>query len=167
MTREFARMAALLFSTCAGLVAPSPVAAQEDACAPVRAMIAKFNVVPKVRATGWGTSNGWSGVVDEIAIGPKRYSREDDGSWTTGSRKVVPPDIVTNCVFLRDEDVSGVATVVHGYERDFEKLNYRIEIWISKETGLPVKSHFKLLPLDGISEKRLTYSYGDDVKAPI
>lgn len=142
--------------------------AEEDACAPVRAMIAKFNIVPKVRLTGPGAGKGWSGVEDIIVIGPKQYSRYARGSWTVHPRNIAPPETAANCALLRHEDVGGIAATVYQYERQIEQdYRARVEIWISKETGLPIRSQFKTLPLDNVSERNLTYTYGDDVKAPI
>ena len=93
---------------------------------------------------------------------------------TLGASSSVPlpasaePEMAANCALLRHEDVAGIAATVYRYERQIQKdYNVRVEMWISKETGLPLKSHFRALPLDNISERRLTYTYGDDVKAPI
>lgn len=147
---------------------PMAASAEEDTCAPVHSMIAKFNAVPKVRFTGPSAGEGWSGIQDIIVIGSKQYSRHESGSWTVVPRKIAPPESATNCALLRHEDVGGIAATVYQYERQIEQdYKARIEMWVSKETGLPLKSHFRTLPLDDLSERKLSYSYGDDVKAPI
>lgn len=168
MSRKYMRAVAPLVLLGVGSSAPLAASAEENMCAPVWAMITKFNAVPKVRFTGPGAGKGWSGIEDEIVIGPKQYSRNDSGSWTVAPRKIAPPETATNCALLRHEDVGGVAATVYQYERQINQdYKARVEMWISRETGLPLKSHFKALPLDNYSERNLTYSYGDDVKAPI
>ncbi|SCB44805.1 hypothetical protein GA0061101_119110, partial [Rhizobium lusitanum] len=48
----------------------------------------------------------------------------------------------------------------------YQQVDYW-KIWISVDTGLPVKSHFKRVRPKDVIEWDGTYTYGPDIKYPV
>jgi hypothetical protein len=157
-----------------GVFFVKPVLAAYDACGPVQAMVHNLNTVPRVHATERVVNDGagWSGMRERIAIDTKQYDRSEDGAWSLAIRHRSEPETVINCEFIRHESLDGVTTAVYRYERlggpqtdrRDPHIN-RFEVWISKETGLPVKSHFKAFSGTG-GERYFTFTFGPNIKEP-
>lgn len=146
-----------------------PAAAAGDTCAPIRALGKKLDAVAKGKVIQtFIFSSGNTSTEEFIIINAKQYWRRGKEAWSVGPREPFPMAKISNCEVRGEEPVGATQTYVYEYDRQFEYGKARVRIWISKDTGLPLKSYFKDIKPNAASfERSFTFSFADDIRNPI
>lgn len=144
----------------------------QDACVRVREMMANYNSVGASQLTFQFIDNG-SGepsLRHVVTVRTLAYSREAGGAWHLDTRVTGKPEEASNCRLLGHQKVNDVRTSVFLYERpegpNGGDRRFRIKMWISDQTNLPVRSHFERLFPDNGEEYYVSYSFDPGVKEP-
>jgi len=140
--------------------------AADDLCAPVKAMVSKYNATPKIRVVG--ADHLGAIYFTDLFVDTKQWWHSGSEPWHIKPRQYAPTDNIENCKHLGNETINGVETEVWTYDRPSYRQTDHIRMWISVDTRLPVKSAFKqVLPNKDVIEWYGTYSYGPDIKDPV
>lgn len=161
--------AGLLASLACLIALTLPVAAAEDGCAPIRALGKKVDAVAKGQVIQTLIFPSGNTLSEEfIIINAKQYWRRGKAPWSVGPRWPFPISKISNCQPSGEEPVGATQTYVYEYDRQFEYGKARVRIWVSKDTGLPLKSYFKDIKPNAASfERSYTFSFADDIRDPI
>lgn len=146
-----------------------PATAADEACAPIRALAKKLDAVAKGQVNETLIFPSGNTLSEEfILINSKQYWRREKGPWSVGPREPFPMSKVSNCELSGEEPVGAMQTYVYEYDRQFEYGKARVRIWVSKDTGLPLKSYFKDVKPNAASfERSFTFSFADDIRDPV
>ena len=142
------RYSTLTILTFAALTAASPLHAA-DSCQPVFDALIKVATTPSHSYTTSTPANGGSSMETEtIFANGQKYIRAR-GKWMR--LPVTSQDVVEEekekeqngksaCHFLRSEAVNGEAAGVYSVHREYEEVTEDGQMWISKNTGLPLRA---------------------------
>ncbi|WP_244563954.1 outer membrane lipoprotein-sorting protein [Ensifer aridi] len=147
-----------------------PANAAEDGCAPIRALGNKLDAVAKERVieTVIFPSGNTLSAGELIIINNKEYWRRGKEAWTVSPREPFPMSKISNCELSGEESIGATQTYVYEYDRQLGYGKVRVRIWVSKDTGLPLKSSFKDIKPNAASfERSFTFSFADDIRDPI
>lgn len=150
---------------CAYIAEMTPAFATDDACAPVKAMSEKLNSAPRARLIG--TNHLEAINFTSLFVDTKQWWHRDSKPWHLEPRQYSKTSDLENCEHLGSETIDGVQTEIWAYDHlSYQKVDYW-KMWISVDTGLPVKSHFKRVRPKAVIEWDGTYTYGPDIKDPV
>ena len=150
---------------CAYIAEMTPAFATDDACASVRVMTDKFNATPRIRLVG---TNSLEAIhFTTLYVDTKQWWHGDSKPWHIEPRQYSKTNDLENCEHLGSETIDGVQTEIWAYDHlSYQQVDYW-KVWISVDTGLPVKSHFKRVRPKAVIEWDGTYTYGPDIKDPV
>jgi hypothetical protein len=150
---------------CSQIAEMTPAFAADDACASVRVMIDKFNATPRIRLVG--TSSLGAIHFTTLYVDTKQWWHSGSGPWHIKPRQYSKNSDVENCEHLGSETIDGVQTEIWSYHHLSYQQVDNFKSWISVDTGLPVKSHFKWVRPKDVVEGDVAYTYGPDIKDPV
>ncbi|MBB6488321.1 hypothetical protein [Rhizobium lusitanum] len=151
-------------ATCTHIARTTPAFATDDACAPVRAMSEKLNATSRARLDG--TSRLMAISFTSLFVDAKQWWREGSEPWHVEPRQYSKTSDLENCQHVGSETIDGVRTEIWSYDHLSPEQVDSIKIWISVETGLPLKSHFKRVEQKNGVEWDGIYTYSPDIKDP-
>ncbi|MGV1756271.1 hypothetical protein ACQZ6F_07835 [Rhizobium sp. A22-96] len=155
----------MVLAICIPIATMKPAFAADDVCAPVRAMLEKFNVTSRIRLVG--TNKVKAINFTSLFVDTKQWWHEDSKPWHIEPRQYSKTSDLENCEHLGSEIIDGIRTEIWNYDHlAYQQVDY-FKIWISDDTGLPVKSHFKRVRPKAFIEWDGTYTYGSDIKDPV
>ncbi|NLS20473.1 hypothetical protein HGP16_28520 [Rhizobium sp. P40RR-XXII] len=158
-----ALMAAL--AMCAPIAKMTPAFAADDACASVKAMANKFNATPRIRLDG--TSYLEATHFTTLYVDTKEWWHAGSKPWHIEPRQYSKTNDIENCEHLGSETIDGVQTEIWSYDHlSYQEVD-NFKLWISVDTGLPLKSHFKRVRPKDVIEWDGIYTYRPDIKDPV
>lgn len=144
--------------------------ASDGPCAPIKALTHRIQNVENFRTVVEYTyPDGDTRIEEHVMIGTKHYYHWQGLPWRVNQRQMtLPAKPFSNCKYVGRERVNGVEAKLYTYDRQDWQAAYTVRMWISEESRLPVKSHWKeTKPAVTHNELIVTYFFEPDLKEPI
>jgi tetratricopeptide (TPR) repeat protein len=139
--------------------------ADDQGCSPIiHAALNKLNATKRFQLSSRHTK--WSGLSEQIVLEWKRYWRWQNGPWSVRTREPQPIPGVSGCRSVGEEVLDGTSTNVFLYERHLPQSRWRVLMWVSKDTGLPIQSLLRTIEPDNSEEVMNTFLYNQNIGEP-
>lgn len=163
-----------LAAVAVSLFASELAQANSDECAPVRDAIARLGAATFVQQHGIVTRNGARPVAsDLLAFGDLEYWREGTEDWEVRTRQQIPLvldslDTVFECERTGSEILGSAVATSFAYKRlmPVPRGVRNVRMWISDNTGLPIRSYVEIDPEGTKGTAEYTFSYNSDAVQP-